>query len=347
MKKLKDKVFFENISEFLCNYLPRIQAKSELTIVSYKTTLNLLISYLCSTYTVDIFEISTCMLTNDTIVGFLEWLETDRGNSIATINIRLSCIRTFFRYLAEHQENYTLIPALQKISDIRRRPAPKNEPHEFLTKSQVKIVLGSPRTDTQTGVRDRMILILLYDTGCRAEELLSMRLGDFSVSHTTEYVTITGKNRKTRNTPISEKAKKALKRYIKQFHPYENPDSYLFYTKHDSRQHKMSSDNLARIMLKYEKQLRVEHPDLPHLHPHIWRHTRAQNLYDAGMPLEMVSAWLGHSRLESTLIYSSIGIERKREALQKATEGEEPLFRKQGPSYCNDENLVKHLYGLR
>ena len=64
MKKLKDKAFFENINEFLCNYLPRIRAKSSLTIMSYKTTLNLLLTFLCSTYTIDIFTVETTMLTS-------------------------------------------------------------------------------------------------------------------------------------------------------------------------------------------------------------------------------------------------------------------------------------------
>ena len=70
MKKLKDKAFFENINEFLCNYLPRIRAKSSLTIMSYKTTLNLLLTFLCSTYTIDIFTVETTMLTSENIVRF-------------------------------------------------------------------------------------------------------------------------------------------------------------------------------------------------------------------------------------------------------------------------------------
>jgi len=89
MKKLKDKAFFENINEFLCNYLPRIQAKSNLTIISYRITLNLFLSYLCSTFAIDIFAIETTMLTNENIVRFLVWLEVSRCNSTATVNIRL------------------------------------------------------------------------------------------------------------------------------------------------------------------------------------------------------------------------------------------------------------------
>lgn len=289
MKKLQDKMFFENINEFLSNYLPKIQAKSSLTVLSYKTTLNLFLSYLCVAHTTDIFAINTSMLTNGNIVGFLEWLEKVRGNSLATVNIRLSCIRTFVRYLVEYHEHNDLVPTLQKVADIQKRPVPTNKPHEFLTKKQVQIVLASPETSTKKGLRDQTILILLYDTGCRAEELLSMRLGDFTDLHNTSYVTITGKKKKMRSTPISEKAKKALNLYKREFHAEGVPNSYLFYTVHAGRKHKMSSDNLARIMLKYEKQVRAEYSDLPHLHPHLWRHTRAQILYDAGMPLEMVT----------------------------------------------------------
>jgi integrase/recombinase XerD len=90
MKKLKDRIFFETINEFLISYLPKIQAKSNLTVLSYKTTLNLFISYLCAVYTTDIFAINTSMLTNENIVGFLEWLVIIRSNSLATLPCRVS-----------------------------------------------------------------------------------------------------------------------------------------------------------------------------------------------------------------------------------------------------------------
>jgi len=76
----------------------------------------------------------------------------------------------------------------------------------------------------------------------------------------------------------------------------------------------MSQDNVQRFMNGYEKKAKVMKSDLPHLHPHLWRRTRAMHLYLAGVPLPLVSEWLGHSNMETTRIYARATDEMKRQA---------------------------------
>ena len=107
----------------------------------------------------------------------------------------------------------------------------------------------------------------------------------------------------------------------------------------------MSADIGARILAKYERVLKEEIPTLPHLHPHLFRHTRAMHLYEAGMPLPMISEWLGHSQMETTLIYAYADTEMKRKAVEKVTDSANSIFTKETFQYLDDEVILKKLYG--
>ncbi len=345
MKRLKDKKFFENIKDFLDYYLLKIRAMSINTVTSYRITLLLFIEYLCKSQCIDLYAITTEMITSENIIRFLDWLEETRHNSIATRNNRLSCMKTFSQYLIENMDP-SLASRLQTVADIRRKKDSQNKPHIFLSKEQIRLIFNTPDPKTLVGLRDRTILIILYDTGCREAELLDMKLGSFSFSGKQSSVRITGKGKKTRNVPISESATKALKNYISKFHLDEAKDGFLFYVERKGNRHRMSADNIARIMIKYERIVRKTQPDLPHLHAHLWRHSRAQGLYDAGVPLEIISSWLGHAQLQTTLIYASIGVEQKRKAIEKATKGKSFLVQKEIPKFLDNEMLIKRLYGL-
>ena len=110
----------------------------------------------------------------------------------------------------------------------------------------------------------------------------------------------------------------------------------------------MSSDNVQRFMRTYEKQIKDNGTDIIHLHPHLFRRTRAMHLYIAGVPLPLVSEWLGHSNEETTRIYAKATDEMKRRAQQKVNEAlkeimeEDPVFK-----YANDEDVLKKLSGLK
>lgn len=109
----------------------------------------------------------------------------------------------------------------------------------------------------------------------------------------------------------------------------------------------MSDDNVARFMNKYEKMVRESDPEYPHLHPHLLRRSRAMNLYIHGMPLPLISEWLGHTQLETTTIYAQATTEMKRLAASKSDAANSSIFNEDVFKYANDEESLKRLYGLK
>ena len=96
-----------------------------------------------------------------------------------------------------------------------------------------------------------------------------------------------------------------------------------------------------------KKKIRETHPDFPHLHPHLLRHSRAMNLYIYGMPLPMISEWLGHTQLETTTIYAQATTEMKRRQAEKVEKANSNIFKDEVFNYANDDEMIKRLYGLK
>jgi site-specific recombinase XerD len=215
---------------------------------------------------------------------------------------------------------------------------------EWLTLEQVRLILSLPDPTTRYGIRDLAYLSLLYDSGARNGEILGLRIEDVYMDNQCS-IHVTGKGEKHRNIPISGEVAEILKCYLDIFHTVTNKKRWLFYTSRHGVEGAMSADNTARIMEKYEQIARRDCSDLAHLHPHIWRHTRSMHLYKAGMPLPLLSEWLGHAQLETTLIYAHADTEMKRKAIEAAMKGEELVVERQVPVY-DDEEIIKRLYAL-
>lgn len=115
----------------------------------------------------------------------------------------------------------------------------------------------------------------------------------------------------------------------------------------NQKQRSMSQDNIQRFMKTYEKKARETKRDLPHVHPHLCRRTRAMHLYLAGVPLPLVSEWLGHSNIETTQIYARATDEMKRQAQRKLGNKETSVV-KQDVSfkYADNKDILKKLAGL-
>ena len=110
----------------------------------------------------------------------------------------------------------------------------------------------------------------------------------------------------------------------------------------------MSQDNVQRFMKTYEKKAQETNADIPHLHPHLWRRTRSMHLYLAGVPLPLVSEWLGHSSIETTQIYARATNEMKRQAQRKLGNKEDSVLKDDITfKYADNEAVLKKLAGLK
>lgn len=348
MRKLADPMLFEMIRDFLTVYLPKQRCCSDNTVRNYRIALNQMLEYVKMQRAIPLYEVTFPMLSKDSVSDFLEWIETERGCSAQTVNLRLAALRAFFTYAAG--EEMTVCPLLHDLKKIPKKKCPKPVV-EYMSEAAVKTLLRQPDITTPKGVRDQFLMILLYDTGARIQEIMNLHLKDFRLGETPTVI-LHGKGKKTRVVPIMDRTVRHLERYAKIFHVNEEmcSDAHLFYSRRNGQISQMTTENVRKIMKSYIADARRECPEVPErLHPHLWRHSRAMHLYQHGMDLSLISQWLGHTRMETTLIYAHADTEQKRLAIQKAmADSDPPLSHTDNlPSWRNDEDLIARLYGLK
>lgn len=316
--KVKDTQFYAVVSSFLDIYLEKNRNCSPNTIKSYETALTLYFVFLETVKAMPRQRISWNFFTRQNIQEFMDWLETERNCGRQTQLQRLAAIRSFVRYGGI--VDLRVISVQADVEKIRyRKPAPALV--AYLSKEELSVFLAQPNCKKRTGSRDMVFLVLMYDTAARCQEMLDLRIQDLMLSRTSPCVYLTGKGNKTRVVPILPKTAEHLRSYLKKFHPADTRkrDDYVFYA-YGGPQRPMSPDTVAAFVKKYGKSARQSCPSIPErVHPHMLRHTRAMHLYQNGVPLAMVSEFLGHAQIETTRIYAHADTEMKRKAIQQAT----------------------------
>lgn len=349
MKKVKDPELYAYIKRFLTIYLPQIRNRSVNTSESYRFSLNLYLAFLQEKRGKDLFGVSVPDFNQQNILLFMKWLQEVRGNEISTINQRLSNLKSFCAYL--HKNGRLSHSDMMEISEIRKLTDPRKQEVPFIPVEHMRLILNQPDTSKKTGIRDKFFIALLYDSGCRDQEILDLRVKDFSINHKEEAeLRIIGKGRKYRVTPISKGVVELFYDYCRIYHPKLEAayEKHLFYTIRNGIPTQMSSDNVQRFLRNYEASARETEPGLMHLHPHLFRHSRAMHLYMAGVPLSLIAEWLGHSRMETTQIYAQASIEMKRKASEKLAESDFGILQRNVAfKYADEEEIIKKLSGLK
>ena len=178
MKKIKDPVLFEKIRQFLTEYMPIIKRESTNTVIAYRYTLNLYLMFLQSLLSKGLNSITSADFNQKNILSFMDWLRSYRGNKISTANLRLVHMRRFCRFLME--ENVLLLSELSAIQKIAEFPKEYADGIKYLTVSEMKLILAQPNPGKKTGLRDRFFMYLLYDSGCRIQEIPDLGLAEKS-----------------------------------------------------------------------------------------------------------------------------------------------------------------------
>lgn len=352
MKKTKDPDLISAITDFMKVYAPVVRRRSPNTVKSYGCAINSYFDFLKGTKGKTIFAASSSDFTRDNILEFMDWLRFNRGNEVSTVNQRLAHIRTFCNYMMKN--NLLSLTELSKINDIAKLDDLRKDDFVFLSVEEVKLILQLPDTHTKAGIRDRFFMALLYDSGCRDQEILDLRIKDFIVDDPdAAELHIIGKGGKYRVTPISADVVKIYGQYCESLgiDIYTDSDTFIFPTKNTRRggqTTKMSADNTQRILRKYEAKAKEIGTDLPHLHAHLFRRTRAMHLYAAGVDLPLIADWLGHSNLETVQVYARATVDMKRKATSKLSEDDKSVFKTDVAfKYLDDEETLKRLCGLK
>ncbi|WP_320128729.1 site-specific integrase [uncultured Sphaerochaeta sp.] len=316
MAKTKKAELWRLVTDFFNVYLKDIRRMSKGTVETYRYGLYSFIAYMCEQRNVEASLLSMDYFTRDNVMEFLAYLNLVKSLSPATCNLRLSILKSFLRYCAD--EYVLLYAAYQSIRNI---PKARNDqkPVEYLSEKALKALLLAPDPNTRLGRRDCMILIFMYDTGCRVQELVDVRFDSLHLEVSPSYAVLTGKGNKTRLIPLMEKTVAHLNAYIHMFHPAKEPKRPLFYAMKSNGPSKLSTDAISALLKKYgEKASKtcVEIP--PGLYPHLLRKTRAMHLYLNGMPLENVAKFLGHADSSSIAHYATANLTMLTAAVDKA-----------------------------
>lgn len=343
--KIKDPLLYEKIRSFLTDYMLRLRNKSVNTINSYKDTINLYLIFIKEKYSKKLSHIDINDFNQNNIIAFTKWLSEERGNKTSSVNLRITHIRKFCRYLME--DDPQRISQLAAIEKIAKLPEIEGNKIMYLTVEEVKTIFAQINPKNRIGIRDRFFMYLLYDSGCRIQEILDLKIDSFEIGKTGAKLHVIGKGNKYRVLPISDELIPMYHEYYSEYHKNAENTTLLFYTQRNGSYSKMSSDNARIFIENYGAMARKVMPSIPHIKPHLFRHTRAMHLYMAGMPLELVSQRLGHSNMETTLIYASATAEMKRKEIQKIYKKENSVFREDEEFiYKDDDETIKKLYGL-
>ena len=180
MKKIKDPELFKTIKGFLTVYMPQIRKKSENTVESYKFAINLYLIFIQDNKQKSLTDVTASDFNRDNIMAFMDWLEKTRSNEVTTINQRLSHIRTFCSYL--NKKKQLEYADLNDIAEIARRSDQRRTKMVYLSIEDMKLILEQPDISRETGMRDKFYIALLYDSGCRDQEILDLKIQDFASS---------------------------------------------------------------------------------------------------------------------------------------------------------------------
>ena len=332
---MKKNDFAQYVSSFLTGYLAGTRNLSANTIVSYRDAFVILITFMNEKYSIRPEKLGIQDFSPERIKEFMDYLETEHGNSIATQNQRLVAIHSFFRYISTQDPEYLFVS--QQILAIPEKKKEQKPVKHFET-DQVRELLASPDTHTSHGRRDQALLCLLYDSGCRVQELADIKVCDIRLTAPAQ-VTVTGKGRKTRTIPLTDETKEILTFYIKEnllMHPSKQ-DTTLFYNCHGN---KLTRQGITYILKKYTEPLGHEGAT-----PHILRHSKAMHMTEADINPIYIRDFLGHTDLKVTQIYSKTSVEMKRRALEKL-KGSNVIPRKPQKDWTNDKNLMDWLNSL-
>jgi len=318
-------LFFSYTWDFLSEYLPNKVGRSPDTVESYRDSLTLFRKFLTEDKHVSIAKFAFSDCTKDCTFDFRDYLKRN-GNKPSTINVRLAALRAYLNYASD--KDISIQSVALAVSQV---PPCKNtkEEKQILSESALEAILSVP-PKTKMGLRDRTIMVLLYDSAIRLSELLAVKLCDIKIDGNISSILIHGKGSKERRVQLTEESVGHLTDYLRVFHSDSPSDAYLFSTTIKDKTDKMSSGNVQRIVTHYADIVRKDNPDIPQaVHPHMFRRTRATNLYQDGVALELISAILGHANLETTKIYASPSIEQLRSAQNSVptpAKNEKPLW---------------------
>jgi len=297
------------ITKYFGEYLPHQKGVSQNTLKSYRDTFIQLIEFVGSHYGINCNKLEIEDLSEERIQCFLDYIEQTRHVSISTKNQRLATIHSFYKYLQKQDFSY-----YQHCNEVLRIEFKRiNSPvMHYMSIEEVKLLLSSPDIHNRKEFRDLTIMALLYETGCRVQELIDLCLKNITFG-SCPTVLLTGKGNKSRLIPIGKDMVKILRKYISDNNIIE-PCDILFKNKQNF---KLTRVGVQYIINKYIMRCRTLNNQFfrTRVTNHSFRHSKAMHLLEAGVNLMYIRDFLGHTSVTTTEVYAKINPEIKRKVI--------------------------------
>jgi integrase/recombinase XerD len=226
--------------------------------------------------------------------------------STSTVHRKAACLRSFYRHL-RREELTNDDPAARLAPPRRGRKLP-----EVLSYSEVQRLLAQPRGNDPAAIRDRALLELMYASGLRASETITLEIGDVDTEH--RIVRARGKGSKERLVPVGQKAVTAVRAYLRSGRPHlaHSGDKRNLFL--NFRGGQLTRQGLYKIVLRHAKTAGLDGK----MSPHTLRHSFATHLLSGGCDLRSVQEMLGHADLSTTQLYTHLSGEELKEVYFKA-----------------------------
>ena len=295
---------------FFTDHLPVQKGLRPTSIRSYRDTVKLFLQFVAHALRRPVSRLSLEALESDRVLAFLRALETDRHNHVHSRNQRLAALRTFYRFIAARYPE--MIVHAERVEQIPTKRSPATETPCFDHDQITKLFSRLP-TDSQIGQRDRALLMLLYNTGARVQEIADLRVCDVDLQEPLR-VRLHGKGDKWRVCPLwSETA--ALLRELDAVR-VAKPDAPLFRSR---LRRAMTRFGIYKLVKRHCTALMPAGDKMSRVSPHVFRHTTAVHLLEAGVDVNVIRGWLGHVSLATTYRYTEISLRMKQAAMELCT----------------------------
>jgi site-specific recombinase XerD len=325
---------------FFEDYLKCQKGLRPSSLKSYRDSLKLFVLFVAEKTGRKVSRLPLTDLTCAQVLGFLQSLETERDNHVRTRNQRLASIRGFFDYLARRVPEM-----LKEAQSVAAVPTKRTAPAEtfFLEQDELQSLFASLPAQGSAPVRDRALLLFLYNTGARVEEVADLRHKHLELEGQPR-VQLHGKGDKWRVCPLWKETVALLKQ-LEDDQKETNSERAVFTSLQGQP---LIRFGIYKIVRRHTRSLLKPNESRRRISPHTFRHTAAVHLLEAGVEANVIRGWLGHVSLETTNRYAEINLRMKEAALQACQPPTSASSEAcpQKPVWREDAELMKWLKAL-
>jgi len=300
----------ELLQKFFVEHLQAQQSASVHTRASYRDTFRLLLAFIAQKTNRTASQQRLQDWNATQVLQFLDFVEKKRGCSVRTRNSRLAAIRAFMRYVA--QEEPGALALCQRILAIPMKRFDRILVG-YLSRKEVEAILAATDSTTPGGRRDHLLLSLLYNTGARVSEILALQRQHVRPPPAA-VIEIIGKGRKQRSLPLWKSTAAQLQRYLATL-PAE-ATAWIFTNRFGQR---LTRSGVEKRLRQTVRRALPQCPSLKsrRISPHIFRHTTAMHLLQAGVDITVIALLLGHETPSTTHHYIELDLQMKERCLNK------------------------------